>query len=133
MQTKRNDFMESLVPAKVYPGPGYTEPMDTPDTQPQEPRPSFWLQRLLDLRIKTMATNPPPSAFNWSAISVALLVISLIAGGAWYLGYQARAIEQLQKDIDAAKTTANQAKDAQLINSSDPPPEPTATPKEKRK
>lgn len=130
-QGQRKDVM-ALVPGKTLSFPGYTseDPADTA----KEQKPSFWLQRLLDLRIKTMANQAPPSAFNWSAISVAILVVSLIAGGAWYLGYQARAIEQLQKDIDATRTTANQAKDLSLDNKSQEEealPEPT--PKEAKR
>lgn len=81
-----------------------------------------------------MAAPNKPSGWEWNPAVILLLlaIASLLAGGSWYLGYQAAVIDGIKQDAAESKRAAQTA---QAVASGgtveDPEPTPTATPKRK--
>ena len=81
-----------------------------------------------------MAAPNKPSGWEWNPAVITLLLVlaSLIAGGSWYLGYQAAVIDGIKQDAAESKRAAQTA----LAVASggieeEPSPTPAASPKRK--
>jgi hypothetical protein len=80
------------------------------ETDEEKPSPGK-VVRVLNWTGITMANseNPRGFSFNPAVITLFLMILSLVAGGGWYLGYQARQLEELRQSVIEAKQKAEHA------------------------
>lgn len=88
--------------------PGY---QSTPIVS-EEKKPRWWLRATHWIGI-TMATTENPRGWSWNPATATLmiLVVSLVAGGAYYLGGRDKQVDALERRLEGVSSTANTAID----------------------
>lgn len=95
----------------------------TTDENVPLPRPSWIIRRLHDLGVIIMAELPPRSYWNptmigtWvSVIGLIVILVSVIAGGAFYMGAMHQQNIQTEERLRQVEADSRKAKELELLN-----------------
>ena len=122
------EFME-VARAKpiIFPGIHLAESAEIP-TSGQRPS---WIIRA-GIYVGALMSAPPPKvwSFNPSVVTLVILIVGIVAAGAYYMGRQDATINRIEKVAEKAEQKADAAL---AISNPQPNEEPTPTPKGVRK
>lgn len=110
MQARKQMPNDAAIKGTVHHWPGLEI------AQPKQPRSRFFRAAVWLGVIMPTPDNQKGWTFNPATVTLAILVLSLIAGGAYYIGGRDAEMRHLQNQINKAQEDAQKAKQLETYN-----------------